>query len=545
MPALSLPPDVGGDPTLVRVSASMLGQDDRACPRGSVLRARPLLRWPRGRSPRAPFEDFTLQPVMRALDLIEDGVFMDAAGALADPRVTGRCHPGHLAWAAEAVPAFLRAREAVGLPGLLPVRDEWVVVNTNPLDARGAERYERTAWGRRYASPDGTVREVWLPAFTAVRDDLPPAKIAAVATVAARGVASERRYGRYEPVGGPRPPVERVRVVAFGCTEGRAEVLADWDSGEVARRFAAEVRPALAGLLAGEALAPGSDCVSCKALPGCEGPAPRPGLLAVAGAAPSSVPPARRRRSVSATDLRVHAQCGARFWLTRVLHLKDIAPESEAIRRGRAVDEELNRRHAAGRGPCRDAFGAGGDVPDGDAPDGAVARMLARHRDVCPLDGLAPGERVRVQPRLTAYDADLDAVVIADPDLLYSDAGGWVWRETKTAGRPLWEGRSLLEQYPQLALAVVLMAAGVPGGDPRRSRVELEVLYENDAACEIIDPFDERTRDEARDVVGRLTAGWASDTAFAPEPGRHCAGCETLRWCPSGQAARAGAEAGA
>ncbi len=135
-------------------------------------------------------------------------------------------------------------------------------------------------------------------------------------------------------------------------------------------------------------------------------------------------------------------------------------------RQGRGRRPQRTTWRAAHRRGCRDLPPPTALPGLAEGETGPALRMLAQHRGVCPLDGLTAGEQVRAQPRLTAYDPVADAVVIADPDLLYSDAGGWVWRETKTSAAPLWEGIPLLENYPQLALAVVLMAAGVLGGDP-------------------------------------------------------------------------------
>jgi hypothetical protein len=237
------------------------------------------------------------------------------------------------------------------------------------------------------------------------------------------------------------------------------------------------------------------------------------------------------------SDLRAYGQCPARFHLTRVLHLRSGEPESAAVRRGRAVDHWLNERHGAWReGSCRDTT-----LPDAlpglaEEEQPAALRLVRHHTSRCPVAYLAADETVRVQPRVTAYDPDLDVVVIADADLLYTQHGGWVWRETKTAARRVWEGRPLLEAFPQLALAVLLLAAGVPGGDPRRSRVELEVLHADGAACEELDPGDPATVDEARAALAGPAAGWARDEEYHAKPGDHCAGCEARRWCARGRA---------
>ncbi|MFD0885055.1 PD-(D/E)XK nuclease family protein, partial [Streptosporangium algeriense] len=163
------------------------------------------------------------------------------------------------------------------------------------------------------------------------------------------------------------------------------------------------------------------------------------------------------------------------------------------------------------------------------------ARMIAEHAALCPLDGLGAAEQVRVQPQLTCYDPALDLVVVATPDLIHSRGSGWVWRETKTRVVPLWEGRSLMRTYPQLALAVLMMASGVLGGDLRRSRVELEMLYPDGCDLEELDPGLPAVVDEARVVVSELADPWQRDDSYDPAPGRHCDGCEALDWCRPGR----------
>lgn len=81
------------------------------------------------------------------------------------------------------------------------------------------------------------------------------------------------------------------------------------------------------------------------------------------------------------------------------------------------------------------------------------------------------------------------------------------------------------------------MSAGVPGGDPRRSLVELEVLYETGSRCEEIDPGDPDTLAEARQVIARLaTPGpWTKRTSRAP-----ATTAEDARCCVTARRARPG-----
>ncbi|MER7672881.1 PD-(D/E)XK nuclease family protein [Kitasatospora sp. NPDC096128] len=471
---------------------------------------------------------------MTALDAIEhDGTEVEAA--LRQLHRRHDCHPSHLAWAEEAVRNFLAARADHSIEyasdgqAPLPVEHAWVTVTDLAApDSRGALRYERTAWGRRYTSADGRVREIWLLSVNSVKPRT-DAEIAEAAAVAATGVAATADFGEcYQPVKIRGTLPGRVRVVAVGFGDGSRTVLADWDAEEAVRRYARYAKPVLARVIEADRVNPGSACIDCEGLTSCSQPPRTPFLLGV-----NRPHRPRRRRSVSVSDLRTHAACPAKYHLTRALHLKSAEPESSAIRRGRAVDAWLNEQHRARRN-CRTAL-----LPDTlpgltTEETRTAVRMIAEHAAVCPLDGLPPTEELQVQARLTAYDPELDVVVIADPDLLYTDSGGWVWRETKTAASRPWEGRPLLEAFPQLALAVLMMAAGVPGGDPRRCRIELELLYQDGSACEELHPHDPETVDEARRVISALAGPWASDETFTTAPGRGCTGCEALRWCGPG-----------
>ncbi|MFJ9614939.1 PD-(D/E)XK nuclease family protein [Streptomyces noursei] len=355
-------------------------------------------------------------------------------------------------------------------------------------------------------------------------------EIAAAAYVAASGVEAELPYGeRARPAERPGIAPRRVRVIGVGLGDGSTQVLADWDAAEAKRRFDEHTKARMTLAVDGRGTRPGQDCVRCEALSGCPDVPRVSGLL---GATTPRRP--RKRRSVSVSDLRAYRDCPARYHLTRVLKLRDAGAENEAIRRGRAVDAWLNGRHAnTPRTPCRHA-----PLPDSlpglsasELP--AALAMIRHHRGRCPLDGLAPDETVEPQRRVVGYDTQTDVVVIADCDLVYTDRGGVVIRETKTASHRFGERRELVRTYPQLALAVLLMTSPAFGGDPRRSRIELEVLREDGARLEEIDPFDATTLDQSRRVIGELAARWVVDETYRPAPAEDfdCADCEARRWC--------------
>jgi hypothetical protein len=253
-------------------------------------------------------------------------------------------------------------------------------------------------------------------------------------------------------------------------------------------------------------------------------------------------PPERRRkrRSLSASDLRAYVDCPAKYHLTRELNLRTARTENMAIRRGRAVDAVLNERHSLRRPRgCRGLPAPAASAWAGlDEETARIAQeMLARHAAVCPLDRLGAAEEVRVQAEVTAYDTALDLVLIAKPDLLHTRRGGWVWRETKTTGSRIFEGMPVLETYPQLALAVLLMRTGeLAEGDRRRSRIELELLHEDDSDRLEIDPWRPDVLREARQIIAKAAEPWLRDATYTAAPDNACEDCEALDWCRAGRA---------
>ncbi|MFF3158536.1 PD-(D/E)XK nuclease family protein [Streptomyces sp. NPDC057910] len=564
------PAGTQGDTTLVRTNLGAARLDHRDCPTRLSSDARPMLT----AHPETPelserLQDFTLKVFMDALDLIEHDR-RDPTEVLEELRRTKGTfglyrrregHPLLLSWSAQAVRHHLaartadqRTRRASGLPLTVPVRDVWALgTDPGPVDGRGADTYETTAWGRRYAAVDGSTRELWLLTFGAAKEDRPAAEKAVAAYVAAMGRPVSggwrKRYTvvpaeRLEPYRTAVP--ERVRVIEFGCGDGAYKELLDWNQQEARQRFVAAGWPALSRAVDGTGVRPGSGCVDCKALARCDAIARTPGLLTVAPPAPR-----RARRSLSVSDLRAHRDCPGKFHATRQLKLRSVRAESPEVRRGRVVDDVLNQRHSGTpRRSCADfpgpadpaAWGAGSLQLSGkEAIDGAA--MLEQHAFYCPLDRLAPTEEVRVQHQVVCYDPGLDLVLIATPDLLHTRHEGWIWRETKTASRYLYEGEALMKLYPQLALGVLMLAAHVLGGDVSRSRVELELLHANDVTFEELDPSRPGVVDEAREVIAELARPWAGDQDYPTTPGRHCTSCEALEWCRPGNAHLAATEA--
>ncbi|WP_370418373.1 PD-(D/E)XK nuclease family protein [Streptomyces sp. QH1-20] len=491
-----------------------------------------------GRLPAKPVEDFSFKPLFALLDAVEcEGRSLKEAAA--DPTNFRKCTPVHIAWAREAAAVYLAARTAMearrGAEGasLRRVIPAWVVVDAlEQPDARGATQYEQTVWGRQYASEDGAVREIWIPSLGTVNSERPDVEIAAVADVLLNGVPSRTPFDApADPLPWPRTRPQRVRIVGVGLLDGTTEVV-DWTAEEAGRRIQeAGLEAALVAVVEGREARPGRDCVRCAALPVCRAVPQAPGLLGV-DAAP------RKRRSLSVTDLRVYGECPERYHATRVLKLRDGRAENTAIRRGRAVDAWLNARHAdPDRIPCRVIELPGGLPGLEDVEQPEALAMIRRHRAHCPFDGMPDREAVEPQRRLVAYDARADVLVVADCDLVYSDRGGVVVRETKTTTGSYIPPGGLMSRYPQLALAVLLVHHGVLGGDGCRSRVELEVLRPDSSRLEELDPHDPRTVARARAELQTSIAGWVADRSYPaqPRPETGCASCEVHRWCATGR----------
>ncbi|MFD0883222.1 PD-(D/E)XK nuclease family protein, partial [Streptosporangium algeriense] len=237
-----------------------------------------------------------------------------------------------------------------------------VIHTLESADRRGATRYEQTAWGRRYTSADGSVRELWLLSFGTAREERSRAEVAAAANTVAFGVPGVAGYGEpYRPVEGlssiRTDLPSRVRVMGVGCGDGSSVALFDGEPQEIRRLYAEHAVPALGRVVDGTEPRPGSSCVGCRVLNGCAALHRAPGLL-------GPLPGRRRpRRSMSASDLRSYEECPASFHLTRQLKVRSSRPENSAILRGRAVDAWLNERHSVlPRRACRRSWGP--DDPD-------------------------------------------------------------------------------------------------------------------------------------------------------------------------------------
>ena len=529
---------LAGDDSLVRVGPGTGGSEEHTCPAHAAAKARPGLRPTRGlRLPRPKLETFTLRPVMDAVDRVEfNDETLDQALVWLHSRST-TLHPGHLTYAEHALRMYLGACAGDGEQRLRPVRPYWVAQREN------GKLWEMYAWWRRYESADGRLRE-----YRRLRHgdagDSSPGEIAVAVYVAVHGrqAAWPRKWARAFQPYGPTARPERVRVVEVGLADGRQRVQFDGTAEEAEAYYAEHGHAYVARVVAGGRPVPGSSCVGCKQFTGCEAVPRRPGVLGLS----SRVAPLRK---VSVSDLRYHAACPAQGFL-RDLHLPKSGEYGSAARLGQAVHgwiEKLHRR--PGQPPC-----AAGDMPpEGENwteglwrvsdEDAATGRdMLLHHVDACPFQDAVLIQQAEPEALRVVHDTAAQAVVIAKPDLLYKEDGSWVWWELKTTRRRRRHHEDLLETYPQLALAVTLLAQGALGGDPDGSRVEVEILRPDGSDPHVIDPTDPGQQRKALSVLRRYAGPWREDETWDARPGPHCRSCPVSRWCPS--AAPDGAVAG-
>ncbi|GGK71803.1 hypothetical protein Sme01_08860 [Sphaerisporangium melleum] len=536
---MKLPPDsaLTGNPDVVRLSTSLFDRRPDDCRDFAAVKARPHV-WPAVYEKRryAPWESFPLGVVMRALDDVEfDGADADEAVEKAVAANRTPLHPSAAAWVRHAVHTYLEAGEdmdaALAAEGvtLRPERLPRVVQGgRSPMEMRVL-----TAWGRWYATADGSVVE-----FRRMRMRMPYGRPDAVSTQAVAYVAAAGRRvtdpgDLYTLV--PVPVLRedtlpaRVRVVEVGLTTGLDKVLLDMTSEEVQQGYRTAVRPAAAALLAGGPRVPGQDCADCKTRASCGLIVPTPGLLGLGDRG-------THRRTWSITTARRYQVCPAQSHL-RDLRVPGEGSDSVATQRGLDVHRWLEVAHWRGR-PCTPA-----DLPEPGAADCGIADTLMdrqryhkvrpyllQHIRCCPL--AADGEITDVQPerRIATYDATADVVVLADPDLLRRVNGLLVYREQKTSAAPRGiTADNALHMVPQLALAVCLIAAGVFG--EATGLVELEQLTPESAEVITLDAADPAVVAAARSVVNELVRDWHHDVEFHATPGPWCAFCPVARWC--------------
>lgn len=523
-----------GDRSVVRIGTR--AAEEGTCPDKLAAKALPAV-YPlqRSRQKKQYLADFPLQAVVGALDDVEaHGLTRQEAIISLGRGAKPPLHPGLVRWAGHAVGAYLDAIARLDTPATSLVPDYWAVQQVS-----GCRTWEVYAWGRRYQSPDGSVREHRFLRFgeaDAERRDKSQVAIAAYA--AAFGSPApwpDPWHEPFRPRSGEHAAVLRVRVVEVGLDGGPPAVLFDGTPAQAEALYAAEARDHLRDLTRGGMPQPGHACTGCKLITACDEIRRIPGLLGITD-------PTAPQRAWSVSNGRYYQQCPSRDHLTR-LHLPKQDEYGPAAVRGQAVHEWLKQTHSGPLHPACTVQDTPASVYDWsagkwhvtgqDAWDGA--RMIASHADLCPFSRAGQITEVRVEPTIAVLDTDANVIVIAQPDLLYLEDGAWVWREVKTKTRPLRSAADALREFPQLALATLFLALDALPGKRDGARVELEWLTADSGDVLLVDPNDPAEAALAREVIHELAMLWHADKTMPARPGPHCADCPVRRWCPEAQ----------
>ena len=509
MSTWSPPEGVTGPVTTIAVTAAAPRGQRYKCPMAEALKARPSLRLRSGPRRYEKLEHFTLGPFMTVLDQVERG-FASVEDALDVVESNTRIHDGLKTWTAHAVRGYLRTFPVNG-SSLCLVPQRWTYERTIEQT-----RYRIGAWGRCYRSPDGRTREIRMISMRSQSATRSDAEVAVAAFVVA--------HADQEP---GSAPIERARVVNYCAEDGATHALFDGTPDDATATYEKHGRGALTAVAEGQEYRPGTACVKCDFAANCPALSRAPGLLGVDGAG-------RPRRQWSVTSGRAYRECPARAHLRELRLPPDAQVErSGAAQRGRAVHALLADHHQIRR-HCSATMG---DEWTGDgfdlAPDdvGLGRRLMRHHAEVCPLRHTPVDRDVRVEPQLTWEDRKANVLVVVEPDLLYRDHDSWVWREVKTSGSDHHRANDLLAEYPQLAVAVLVLARGELGGSRTRSRAELEVLRPSGVDLHVFDPYTPSVRRNAETVVRDLVLRWRADDEFLPRPGSRCTRCEVASWC--------------
>ncbi|SMF38934.1 PD-(D/E)XK nuclease superfamily protein [Streptomyces sp. Amel2xC10] len=494
-------------------------------PRRSAKSARPLTRW-------------ALGPLHDVLDLIEFQS-LSAQDALAEWRTTSErpFHPGLDHWTEHAVRGYLAASEQIPAVSGVPQGEPLEPVSRRWARQRGSQKpadpdwYEEMVTDRRYAGHG--IRELRVARKGSVTDSpRDEAEIALAVGVLAGGlpVLSSKWEKKRLTLGRSEPP-RLVRLVEIGCADASHRILFEGTPEEAFARYDSDVRARVDKMIAGGSYRPGKDCGRCDAVATCPEVPSRPGLL---GINDSDGP----LRSWSVTTGRSYRKCPARAHLEELfLPREDPAEDSEAVVRGKAVHAWIENRHRrTPPQPCEpdDTPGSAEEWRrEGWAVTGLQARlgiqMIGDHALVCPLRDEPDSAEAHPEQQIVVYDPDADVVVIAKTDLLYRVADRWTLRETKTV--KALSKHDLLEEYPQLALAVLMADAGVlPGGGP--CAVELERLTGSGPVVTDLEAAAPDVIAQARLVLTEYVASWHADSRYPTKPGKACEECPFTRWCP-------------
>jgi PD-(D/E)XK nuclease superfamily len=524
-------PGMTGDRNLVRIGASAVGGN--GCLEQRAVKARPAM-WPgvrpRARMPR--MNEFPLGLVMAALNDVEFGgrsrdQVLARLGADGQP-----VHPGASCWARHCIGAYLDGAVMISTKAVTPVRHHWIA-----QQSKGRKIWELFSWGRRYESADGTYREFRFIRYGAAGYDRDLAEVALAAYATAHGRLAPWPDPWQEPctiLSGAQVDVQYVRVLEVSLLDGSYKILFEGTPEAADDLYATKARDQVRAVSVGGPPQPGYDCADCKLVTACAELPRIPGALGITD-------PCAPLRTWSVSNGRYYSICPARDYLIR-LNLPRENEYNSVSERGQAVHAWIEQNHA---GPLR----SGCTVWDTPAePDNwtagrwhvtgeqalAGARMLANHAYLCPFHRDDRIANARPEPVLAFHDTAANVIVTAKPDLVYEEDGILVWRETKTRQFMARPGVNLFADFPQVALATVLLAENALGGDPVGARIELELLAPDGGDVLLVDPNDPDELARARTAVRELAAPWHADELAMARPGPHCSDCPVRRWCPEG-----------
>jgi hypothetical protein len=533
--------EVEGTPTsggLVRIRLANVRGSERRCPQRLAAQIRPETPRPRRSTAVRSLTTWAPGALHDVLNLI-DFEQLDPEDALAAWRSTpGRpVHPALVRWTEHAVHGYLTAAAALpahaGYPSGEPLESVsrlWAR-QRGPLKPGAPDVYEEVVADRRYAGHG--IRELRILRTNSV-EDLPrdDVEIAlAVGVLASARPVLTSQWDRKPLRLGPFEPVRLVRLVEIGCTDSSHRVLFEGTPTEAYARYDSAVDAHIDRMIAGGSYRPGKDCGRCDAVATCPAILSTPGLLRISG---SDLP----LRSWSMTTGRTHRRCPARAHVESLFLPKDeLAEDTDATVRGKAVHAWIESRHRrTPQRPCEPD-----DVPgppeawqyEGWSLTGLQARlgiqMIGDHALVCPLRDRPADAEVQPERTVAVYDPDAGVVVVAKTDLLYRVGDRWVLRETKTS-KVLNEG-DLLDQFPQLGLAVLLARAGALPGNSRCA-VEVERLTASGPVVTEIDTTAPDVIARARSVLEPYVSPWHADARYPAKAGKACEDCPFTRWCP-------------
>jgi hypothetical protein len=536
---------------------------ERECPANTALTVRPgtsVITGEKSRPRKSPFEGFPLGLVRdsyldvlsRTHDLGDELVRNQLAAESVHRQIERNAQRGE-------VPREMRTWLVQCTQNVLTVVDS-VWTSENHLELKfevidelvafdNQDKLEWTIWGGVFANETGAVRLLQMLCFNdAAGKDIPVARVRTAARVLADGLATHRP-GAWGALHVPNPrtlgEAERVMVELIGVVDASYRLLLD-TSAEQARQQFLEVLPKARLLAVGGQPRACRNCIKCQARQVCSLPVKRPGLLGLEGISPYP-------RVLTPSSLSEYRTCPHLSFLKNVLGLS--APymgapnsgESPAQRRGRLAHAWFARAYERGI-RCTPA-----DVPDPKTKDiGEVATdlgwgeaeyldvhpWLLAHTEACPLNLEHPTPTCP-EVDVIVKDTDADLLVIARPDLLYSENERINWREFKTVTAPVaHHPDDFLQAYPQLPLAICMLADKAIEGElatalntTEPGDVELELIWPGGARVISWAANDPATVSRARHLVAEMVDGWAFDQEWQPSASPPCRWCSMASMC--------------